>query len=733
MKNYKMIIISLLLLIFLVGAVSAADENATDSLEVSDEIEMEEVSSDVNEELNDYSEINEESGDVLGSSEGDVLGKPSALVIENEFKALYGEGKNYTLQFYDGPDMDPVPNENVIITLVNIDTDEEAELESITDEDGNANFLIIDLPVGEYMVTQFDMDGYTKRIRNAFITVYDPDSKGYVSLSWSTEAYGLEGKGYQVMACNESIKYRVGAYDLFGDYVPDAFIEYSIGNITGNLTSGGEITLDSLPVGVYVLNVTCSELNISTNTTLYVLKERFPLLTAEDMTVVGGNGIEFKVKTNDRLGNPNSYYNFILSEYALNMYGNYAYKNMILQATADEDGIVIFNFNLTSGIHTVGIQETYETHGDIFLWNITVLNQSSIVESDVEDLNKVSISFTDMNGTALADSEVKFLIGDETYNATTDANGVASFDLSVLPLGEYNVTVVNPATGQKTIKSVSLTTNETIFADDVSAVFNNNSKFSAFFTDKYGKALANTNVTFIVGNETIIATTDDNGVAEFIVSALMDAGNHTVTIKNPVAGEITKTLTINKTKSILKASDVSMTYNVPKNLVITLIDPNDGSFLRNKSVTILLNGQTYNKVTNDNGQVTLSVNLAAKTYDAKITFAGDKNYIDSQATAKINVAKANAKMTAKKATFKAKTKTKKYSIVLKDNKNKALSKVKVTIKVKGKTYKATTNSKGKATFKITKLTKKGKHTAKVKFAGNNNFKALSKSVKITIK
>lgn len=58
---------------------------------------------------------------------------------------------------------------------------------------------------------------------------------------------------------------------------------------------------------------------------------------------------------------------------------------------------------------------------------------------------------------------------------------------------------------------------------------------------------------------------------------------------------------------------------------------------------------------------------------------------------------------------------------------------KVTLKVKGKTYTATTNSKGKATFKITKLTKKGTFTATVKYSGNTYYKAASKSVKLTIK
>ena len=61
-----------------------------------------------------------------------------------------------------------------------------------------------------------------------------------------------------------------------------------------------------------------------------------------------------------------------------------------------------------------------------------------------------------------------------------------------------------------------------------------------------------------------------------------------------------------------------------------------------------------------------------------------------------------------------------------------MKKTKLTLKIGKKTYKATTNSKGVATFKV-KLTKKGKYTGTVKFAGNKYFKALSKKVKITVK
>ena len=95
--------------------------------------------------------------------------------------------------------------------------------------------------------------------------------------------------------------------------------------------------------------------------------------------------------------------------------------------------------------------------------------------------------------------------------------------------------------------------------------------------------------------------------------------------------------------------------------------------------------------------------------------------------------KTTPKLIASKKTFKKSVKIKKYTATLKTNKNKPIAKTKLTLKINGKSYKAKTNSKGKAIFKIKKLTKKGKYKATVKFAGNAKYNAVSKKVKIVIK
>ena len=128
----------------------------------------------------------------------------------------------------------------------------------------------------------------------------------------------------------------------------------------------------------------------------------------------------------------------------------------------------------------------------------------------------------------------------------------------------------------------------------------------------------------------------------------------------------------------------------------------------------------------------MPINLAPKTYTATVTYKGTENYNGATAKVSIVVKKATPKLTASKKTFKLKAKTKKYTVTLKDSKGKGISKVKVTIKIKSKTYTAKTNAKGQATFNL-KLTKKGNYPSTVKFAGNTYYKAVTKTVKIVVK
>ncbi|WP_303723561.1 peptidoglycan-binding protein [Methanobrevibacter thaueri] len=242
-----------------------------------------------------------------------------------------------------------------------------------------------------------------------------------------------------------------------------------------------------------------------------------------------------------------------------------------------------------------------------------------------------------------------------------------------------------------------------------------------------------TNVTVTidgVSDDKIIITNDT------ITVIGLDAGEYTITILNNESriyhqSNDTKTFTVNKQATSITGADVSTTYNINKELVITLKDSN-GNPLTGASVTVDLNGaKTY--TTDKNGQIKVSTNgLAPKTYTAKITFNGNTNYDKSTKDVKVTVKKATPKLTAKKKTFKTSVKTKKYTITLKDNTGKAIKKAKVTLKVKGKTYKATTNSKGKAVFKIKNLKKKGTFKATITYKGNKYYNKITKKANIKV-
>ena len=198
-------------------------------------------------------------------------------------------------------------------------------------------------------------------------------------------------------------------------------------------------------------------------------------------------------------------------------------------------------------------------------------------------------------------------------------------------------------------------------------------------------------------------------------------------------GSDTYNTTIVKLDTQISSSAVTTVYNGGKYLTITLKD-SFGNSISGVKVSVVLNGKTFTPTTDKNGQAKVSTDgFAPKAYTAAITFAENGDYLKSTKSVKVTVKKATPKLTAAKKTFKKSVKTKKYTITLKTNQNKAMKNTKVYIKVNKKTYAAKTNSKGKATFKITKLTKKGKFSATITFKGNAYYNKVTKKATITVK
>ena len=134
-----------------------------------------------------------------------------------------------------------------------------------------------------------------------------------------------------------------------------------------------------------------------------------------------------------------------------------------------------------------------------------------------------------------------------------------------------------------------------------------------------------------------------------------------------------------------------------------------------------------------NGQANLNLNsLPNGVYSYLISYSGDIKYgffiTHGNSVIYHNVfVKSTPKIKASNKVFKLSKKAKKYEITL-----STVAKAKVTLKIDKKTYKATTDSKGKATFKIN-FKKAKTYKAEINFAGNDYFNGVSKTVKFKVK
>jgi hypothetical protein len=224
-------------------------------------------------------------------------------------------------------------------------------------------------------------------------------------------------------------------------------------------------------------------------------------------------------------------------------------------------------------------------------------------------------------------------------------------------------------------------------------------------------------------------------------------GNHTISTEYSgdakYPGFKSENSTMNVPKATVPGGENALNMTTPADSATPTYSINLPGAKGNLTVTV--DGKDNYTKALENGSATVSVpELSAGKHNITVTYSGDNKYASISKNTTVDVPAKNTpakppavkkqatKITAKKKTFKASKKVKKYTITLKAGK-KPVSKVQVTIKVGKKTYKAKTNAKGKATFKIKKLTKKGKYKAVIKFKGNKNYKASSKKVKITVK
>ena len=330
-------------------------------------------------------------------------------------------------------------------------------------------------------------------------------------------------------------------------------------------------------------------------------------------------------------------------------------------------------------------------------------------------------------------------------------NGTASVPISNVSAGEHSVVVIYPGdeTHAQTHSSSTFSVPVPFATEFVDIVVFNDLNVSATLVGADGDVIADATITYTIGSESGSVVTNSNGQFTIkgesgVLMTIIYAGDDSYFATNTSIKFDTAVPSVPQSTSIVAEdfTQYACDYSIGEmgdNFTFRLVDGN-GNPIANKTVYIGYNGITLNRTTDANGYAAVQINLQNfGSYTFAVIFLGDEDYNASMAVHAININKKTTSISASAKTFKATAKTKKYTVTLKtikgasiDGKTYLKSGKKVTMTVNGKTYTATTNKKGQATFNL-KLTKKGKYTAKISYEGSFTYEASSTSAKITIK
>lgn len=438
----------------------------------------------------------------------------------------------------------------------------------------------------------------------------------------------------------------------------------------------------------------------------------------------------------------------------------------------DGDGDIVFNGKLyenvwkgnefSTELFTLDISNTIKNTNEVsFVANDTILalqqiivttqkSQSQIVASDLtvfyDSDSSLVIGLSNGNGNVIPNVDINVVFNGNASVLTTDKDGQVSLPIiSTLLPNSYDVSISylgddNYIKSSKDIKVIVEKVSTQINASDLTIRYNNNGSLIASLSDANGNVIPNAELNVVFNGDSTVLTTDKDGKITLPISGglIPDIYGIVISFKaNQTHKESSKTvnLVIEKIPTQITPNKITVVYNTNNKKTVATLKDDNGNAIANAKVTVDLNGNKKEIITDENGQVILDVpsKLVPKTYTATVSFEGNSIHAKSSASSKVVVKKASVKLSASKKTYKLSVKTKKYTVTLKNNKGAAMKKVTLTLKVKGKTYKATTTSKGKATFKITKLTKKGKFYATITFKATKYFNKSVKKVKITVK
>ena len=205
------------------------------------------------------------------------------------------------------------------------------------------------------------------------------------------------------------------------------------------------------------------------------------------------------------------------------------------------------------------------------------------------------------NGTKKA----SFIINGRTYNRTIGENRISRISINLDP-GVYNITTVNPFTGEK--KTNKITVLSLIESNDMVKYYRNASQFIVRVFNK-----TSGNVTFNINGVFYTRMINESGYAKLNIN--LNPGEYIITSDYNGCRNANNVTVL----SVLAADDLDMKYRDGSRFTVRLTD-GSGRALANAAVTFNIHGVFYERVSDANGEARLNINLMAGEYIITSTY-----------------------------------------------------------------------------------------------------------------
>ena len=249
-------------------------------------------------------------------------------------------------------------------------------------------------------------------------------------------------------------------------------------------------------------------------------------------------------------------------------------------------------------------------------------------------------NFTDEQGNALVDTRVEFIVDGVVYYVVTDSNGTAYLNATLPLIGDvetrYNVTAVNPVTGENRTVVSTIVPRIIVCSGDLSADYLENPPYIVQAIGDDGNPVGeNETVTIVFAGFGYDMLT--NATGHVVRTIGLAPGMYAVKASYKGYNTTADVFTVNQ---ILKVTSGTLKLTAKSYTLKATLKNSNGKAIAGKEVKLTFNGKSYKVTTNSNGVASYKISSKIiNTLKASKTYVLQARYVNDIAKGKIKVVK----------------------------------------------------------------------------------------------